>query len=170
MAEEHWPTLEEIEAEDRGRIDEAKVAAHRERMRDEQRAHRLAEIRKLHGLTQNDVAAAMHVSQRRVSAVERGALTRTELGTVASYVAALGGCVEIVANFGDERIVIASGEPGMIAMTPEVTEGQPRPDHSGRVQARRLPRPSANLAGSNVPRGPFPWSRTISAARHPGHP
>ena len=35
---------------------------------------------------------------------------------MASYVAALGGCVEIVANFGDERIVIASGEPGMIAM------------------------------------------------------
>jgi transcriptional regulator with XRE-family HTH domain len=150
MAEEQWPTLEEIEAQDRGRIDEAKVAAHRERMRDEQRAHRLAEIRRLQGLTQNDVAAAMHVSQRRVSAVERGALTRTELGTVASYVAALGGCVEIVANFGDERIVIASGEPGMIAMgdgdmialTPEANEGQSRPDLSDRVQARRLQRPT----------------------------
>ncbi len=25
MAEEQWPTLEEIEAQDRGRIDEAKV-------------------------------------------------------------------------------------------------------------------------------------------------
>ena len=43
MAEEQWPTLEEIEAQDRGRIDEAKVAAHRERMHDQQRAHRLAE-------------------------------------------------------------------------------------------------------------------------------
>jgi predicted XRE-type DNA-binding protein len=106
MAEEHWPTLEEIEAQDRGRIDEAKVTAHRERMRAEQRAHRLAEIRKAQGLTQTDVAEAMHVSQRRVSAVERGDLTRTELGTVASYVQALGGRVEIVANFGDEHIVI----------------------------------------------------------------
>jgi hypothetical protein len=31
MTEEHWPTLEETEAEDRaaGRIDEAKIAGHR---------------------------------------------------------------------------------------------------------------------------------------------
>lgn len=35
MTEEHWPTLEETEAEDKavGRIDEAKVAEHRARMR-----------------------------------------------------------------------------------------------------------------------------------------
>jgi hypothetical protein len=48
----------------------------------------------------------MKVSQKRVSAVERGVLTRTELGTVAAYVAALGGRVEVVADFGDERIVV----------------------------------------------------------------
>jgi predicted XRE-type DNA-binding protein len=106
MTEEHWPTLEEIEAQDKGRINEARVAEHRERMRSAQRAHRLAEIRKAQGLTQTDVAEAMHVSQRRVSAVERGDLARTELGTVASYVQALGGRVEIVANFGDEHLVI----------------------------------------------------------------
>lgn len=106
MAEERWPTLEEIETRDRDRIDEARVAAHRERMRAEQRAYRLAEIRRQHGLTQTDVAATMRVSQRRESAVERGDLSRTELGTVASYVEALGGHVEIVADFGDERIVI----------------------------------------------------------------
>lgn len=108
MTEEHWPTLEETEAEDTaaGRIDEAKVAEHRRRMRDAQRAYRLAEIRKSLGLTQTDVAEAMHVSQRRVSAVEHGELTRTNFGTVATYVAALGGRVEIVASFGDERIVI----------------------------------------------------------------
>jgi DNA-binding XRE family transcriptional regulator len=106
MTEQHWPTLEEIEAQDKGRINEAQVAEHRERMRAAQRAHRLAEIRKTHGLTQTDVAKAMHVSQRRVSAVERGDLTRTELGTVASYVEALGGRVQIVADFGDEHLVI----------------------------------------------------------------
>jgi hypothetical protein len=33
----------------------------------------------------------MHVTQRRVSAVERGELDRTELGTVVAYVEALGG-------------------------------------------------------------------------------
>jgi DNA-binding transcriptional regulator YiaG len=108
QAEEHWPTLEETEAEDRaaGRIDEAKVAEYRRQMRDAQRAYKLAEIRRSLGLTQTEVAAAMHVSQRRVSAVERGELTRTNLGTVATYVNALGGEIEIVANFGDERIVI----------------------------------------------------------------
>jgi len=108
MAEDRWRTWDEIEAEAKkaGRLDEARVTAHRERMRAEQRAYRLAEIRKQQGLTQTDVAAAMHVSQRRVSAVERGDLSRTELGTVASYVEAIGGKVEIVADFGDERVVI----------------------------------------------------------------
>lgn len=108
MAEETWPTWEEVRAEDKaaGRLDEARVAEHRERMRAEQRAYRLAEIRRQHGLTQTDVAASMHVSQRRVSAVEHGDLSRTEFGTVASYVEAIGGKVEIVADFGDERFVI----------------------------------------------------------------
>jgi predicted XRE-type DNA-binding protein len=108
QAEEHWPALEETEAEDRaaGRLDEARIAEHRERMRDAQRAYRLTEIRKSMALTQADVAAAMHVSQRRVSAVEHGDLTRTNFATVATYVAALGGRIEIVASFGDERIVI----------------------------------------------------------------
>jgi predicted XRE-type DNA-binding protein len=108
MAEGLWPTWEEIEEKARadGRIDEAKVAEHRERMQAEQRAHRLAEIRRAQGLTQTDVAKAMNVSQRRVSAVERGDLTRAQLGTVTSYVEALGGHVEIVASFGDERLVV----------------------------------------------------------------
>src|SRR5262249_55918000 len=106
MVDEHWPTLDEIEAEDAGRIDEARVAGHRERMRAERRAYQLADIRKARGLTQNEVAEAMLVSQRRVSAVERGHLPRTEIGTVASYVQALGGRIEIVANFGDRRLVI----------------------------------------------------------------
>ena len=113
---EHWPTWDELRAEDRaaGRIDEAKVAEHRQRILDAQRAYRLAEVRKSLGLTQAALAAAMHVSQRRVSAVEHGDLARTNLGTVATYVAALGGRIEIVASFGDERIVI--GLPGRLPM------------------------------------------------------
>lgn len=105
---QQWRTWDEIEDEARkaGRLDEAEVARHQERIRAEQRAYRLAEIRRAHGLTQTDVAAAMHVSQRRVSAVEHGELARTELHTVEAYVEALGGRVEIVANFGDERIII----------------------------------------------------------------
>jgi predicted XRE-type DNA-binding protein len=95
---EHWPILDEIEARD---------AAHRERIRAAQPAHRLAEIRKAQGLTQTEVAEVMHVSQRRVSAVERSDLAHTEVGTVASYVEALGGRIEVVANFGDQYLIIA---------------------------------------------------------------
>jgi DNA-binding XRE family transcriptional regulator len=106
---ERWRNWDEIEAEAKaaGRLDEAAVQAHRERMRAEQRAWRLAEIRQERGLTQTDLAAEMHVSQKRVSAVERGELSRTELGTVAAYVEALGGRVEVIADFGDERLVVA---------------------------------------------------------------
>jgi hypothetical protein len=44
---------------------------------------------------------------RRVSAVERGDLTRTKVGTVVAHVAALGGRLEIIADFGDQRLTIA---------------------------------------------------------------
>jgi transcriptional regulator with XRE-family HTH domain len=112
-----WRTWDEIEAEARadGRLDEAQVALERERMRAEQRAYRLAEIRKAQGLTQTDVAATMGVTQRRVSAVERGVLEHTTLGTVISYIAALGGQVEVVARFGDEHLVIAD----QVGLAPE---------------------------------------------------
>jgi DNA-binding XRE family transcriptional regulator len=71
------------------------------------RAHRLAEVRKELGLTQGEVAARMHVRQERVSAIERGKTISAEVGTVAAYVAALGGQLEIVANFGGTRVVIS---------------------------------------------------------------
>jgi predicted transcriptional regulator len=46
------------------------------------------------------------VSQSRISRIERGELDRTEISTVRSYIEALGGEVEIVARFGDERITV----------------------------------------------------------------
>ncbi len=107
MADE-WRTWDEVEAgaAAAGRLDEVAVAAHQRRLRAERRAYRLAEIRRSRGLTQTALAAEMKVSQKRVSAVERGLLSRTELGTVEAYVAALGGKIEIVADFGDERVVV----------------------------------------------------------------
>jgi predicted XRE-type DNA-binding protein len=126
MTEERWPTLEETEAEDKaaGRIDEAEVARHRAQMRHAQRAYKLAEVRKSLGLTQTDVAAAMCVSQRRVSAVERGDISRISLGIVATYVAALGGHIEIVASFGDERIVIGSPGPAIHPAPADPAQGR----------------------------------------------
>lgn len=49
----------------------------------------------------------MHVRQERVSAIERGKAVSAEVGTVVADVAALGGKLEIVANFGGTRVVIA---------------------------------------------------------------
>jgi predicted XRE-type DNA-binding protein len=48
----------------------------------------------------------MGISQARVSAIERGQIDRTELSTLAAYVAALGGKLEIVADFGDEKLIL----------------------------------------------------------------
>ena len=67
----------------------------------------LAELRKARGLTQQQVAEVMGVSQRRVSAVERGDVDRSEISTLRSYVEALGGQIRIVAEFSEESALIA---------------------------------------------------------------
>jgi predicted XRE-type DNA-binding protein len=112
MADSNWRTWDEIEAEAKaaGRLDESRVRAHQKRMRAEQRAYRLAEIRRERGFTQTEVAAEMNVTQKRVSAVEHGLLDHFELRTIVSYVQAIGGRVEVVADFGDERVVVGDPE------------------------------------------------------------
>jgi DNA-binding XRE family transcriptional regulator len=70
------------------------------------RAHRLAEMRKRLGLTQAEVAVRMNVRQERVSAIERAKVDTSELRTLAAYIQALGGRLEIVADFGGERLVV----------------------------------------------------------------
>ncbi|HZX04737.1 helix-turn-helix domain-containing protein [Kribbella sp.] len=86
--------------------DEAEVAAFEEEALAEVRAHRLADLRQQHGLTQTDVADRLHITQTAVSKIERGELARSELSTIRRYVEALGGKLEIVADFGDERLVL----------------------------------------------------------------
>lgn len=86
--------------------DEATVASLKEEALAEVRAYRLAEVRQQHGLTQTDVANSLHISQAAVSKIERGELSKSELSTIRKYVEALGGKIEIVANFGDERLVL----------------------------------------------------------------
>ena len=92
------------EAVEDGRIDERGVAAHRDRLEGELVAHRLAEIRKAHGLSQQDVARAMGVTQSRVSRIESGDISNAELSTIAAYVRALGGSVRVVADIDGSEI------------------------------------------------------------------
>jgi len=86
--------------------DRAEVEAGAQNLINVSRAHRLAEMRKRLGLTQAEVAERMHVRQERVSAIERAKVDTSELRTLAAYIAALGGRMEIIADFGGERLVI----------------------------------------------------------------
>jgi DNA-binding XRE family transcriptional regulator len=79
-------------------------------VRGDQRAFRLAEMRRRLGITQAQVAARMGITQGRVSAIEHAKPGTTELRTLAAYVEALGGCLEIIADFGDQRLAFT--EPG----------------------------------------------------------
>ncbi|UUZ58699.1 helix-turn-helix domain-containing protein [Nocardioides sp. B-3] len=101
----NWKDVRE-EAAAAGLIDETRVEDAREQMTGEVRAYRLAEIRKNQHVSQRTLAAGMKVSQARVSTIERGEISRTELGTLRAYVEGLGGHLKIVADFGDETLVV----------------------------------------------------------------
>jgi phage shock protein A len=70
------------------------------------RAYTLAEARERMRLTQAHVAERMQVRPDRVAAIERAEPGATEVRTLAAYVRALGGRLEIIAHIGDERIIL----------------------------------------------------------------
>jgi DNA-binding XRE family transcriptional regulator len=84
--------------------DKAPIAAGREQLPAELRAWRLAEMRRRLGITQAEVAGRMAVTRGRVSAIEHAKPGATELRTLVAYVEALGGRLEIIADFGGERL------------------------------------------------------------------
>jgi len=73
---------------------------------DEMKHALLAQLRKRQGLTQKAVAKEMDISQARVSAIELGQVEATEVGTITKYISALGGHLRLVADFGDDQIVL----------------------------------------------------------------
>ncbi|CAM5729972.1 helix-turn-helix transcriptional regulator [Streptomyces hirsutus] len=68
----------------------------------EARGHQLAEAREPSGLAQREVAARMGVSIARVSQIEHG--EGATLDVIARYVEALGGRLDLVADFGDHTV------------------------------------------------------------------
>lgn len=86
------------------------VARHRARYDSEIRAYRLREIREEQGVTQTELAERLDITQPTVSALESGDLDRSGLATLKAYVEALGGTVEVIATFGDRKLVLSSGE------------------------------------------------------------
>ena len=63
----------------------------------------LSGLRELLGKTQEELAALLERSQGQVSETERR--QDVLLSTLRSYVKALGGELEVIANFGDKRIL-----------------------------------------------------------------
>ena len=65
----------------------------------------LAEMRRSRGMTQQQLADAMHVSQANVSRIEHG--EDAQLSTIRSYILALGGRLEVRAVFPDRSEVLS---------------------------------------------------------------
>lgn len=87
-------------------LDESRVAQIRAEMAAEVAAYRLREIREQQHRTQVEVATEMGVTQKRVSEIESAELVRTEYGTLARYIDALGGRLRLVADFGDHTVTV----------------------------------------------------------------
>ncbi len=93
-------TLDERRHADPGIDDPARRTAARDIRNARDIGYHLAQIRKQRGLTQAEVARAMGVSQTRVSRMEHGDVEKMQVESVAAYVAAIGGHLRLVADFG----------------------------------------------------------------------
>jgi ribosome-binding protein aMBF1 (putative translation factor) len=95
-----WEPLEE-ELHAAG-VTAEEIQAGARRLLAENRGHQLAETRKQLGLAQKDIAAVLGVSIARISQIEHGEVTSFEV--IARYVEALGGRLDLVADFGDRTV------------------------------------------------------------------
>ena len=96
MATKDWRTV-------RGQrpLNEERVATYKRLMEAEVR---LADLRRRRGVSQATIARALEVSQPNVSRVEQE--DDVYLSTLARYIAALGGHLEVHAVFPDETITV----------------------------------------------------------------
>ena len=69
--------------------------------------YHLKELRKSLGRTQAEVAAALGVSQSRISQIENGDLEAMELETLRAYAAALGGRIDVTISVGPRSVKVA---------------------------------------------------------------
>jgi len=93
-------TLDERRQDDPGIDDPGRRAAARDARNAGEVGYHLAQMRKEQGMTQAQVARVMGVSQVRVSRMEHGDIERMQVESIAAYVAAIGGHLRLVADFG----------------------------------------------------------------------
>ncbi|MFA7325020.1 MAG: XRE family transcriptional regulator [Candidatus Nanopelagicales bacterium] len=116
-----------------------------ERLRDEilaeSRANRLADLRKQTGLTQEELAERIGVDQPRVSRMERGDLSRTEVGSLAAYAEAMGGTLELVVYVEGRAFPLPVGAPRVRARkAKQSVTSKAKP--AKRAAAKRTPKAS----------------------------
>jgi len=95
-----WADIRGEEVERAG--GESAVAAGKEQLLAEVLGHRLAEVRRARGLTQQQVAERMGVSKGRVSQIEQGKVSGQDV--VARFALALGGRLHQAIYFDDGDI------------------------------------------------------------------
>jgi DNA-binding XRE family transcriptional regulator len=97
---QEWETLEgELHA---AGVSPEEIEAGARMLLAQARGHQLAQARKQLSLAQRDIAATMGVSIARISQIEHGEVTSFEV--IARYVEALGGRLDLVADFGDRTV------------------------------------------------------------------
>lgn len=95
-----WETLEqELHA---AGVSPEEIQAGAQALLAQARGHQLAQTRKQLGLAQRDIAATMGVSIARISQIEHGEVSSFEV--IARYVEALGGRLDLVADFGNRTV------------------------------------------------------------------
>jgi len=103
--------FKDLRADLANRVGEERVAGaeHAEFERYELEQLALGDIRRARALTQTQLANALGVSQAQVSRLERQ--SDLFLSTLASYIEAMGGELELIASFSDDkRVAIEIGE------------------------------------------------------------
>ena len=85
----------------------------------------LRTIREATGKTQADVTGASQMDQADISRLEgRASFDDCAVSTLKRYVAALGGELELVATFGDKKIILAGVRAGPSDATPATKPAQ----------------------------------------------
>lgn len=94
----------------------------------------LRSLREAAGKTQVDVTAESHMDQADISRLEgRETFDDCQVSTLRRYIAALGGRLELIATFGDKKIVVAGVDSGSSDAKP----GNKALQRTGRKPARR---------------------------------
>ncbi|HEX5439696.1 MAG TPA: helix-turn-helix transcriptional regulator [Ktedonobacterales bacterium] len=86
----------------------------------------LAELRRARAFTQAQLAEALDVPQSQISRIEHQA--ELYISTLARYLEAMGGHLELVGVFGDQRVPLALGDlthPTDKAEDTDVRDGEP---------------------------------------------